>query len=85
MADAPVVEIPTLPTDYVVPKVWSWESPSGGQFANINRPIAGATHDKMLPVGNQPLQLYSLGTPQRAEGQHHAGGAAGGRPRGRRI
>jgi GST-like protein len=63
MADAPVVEIPTLPTDYVVPKVWSWESPSGGTFANINRPIAGATHDKVLPVGNQPLQLYSLGTP----------------------
>lgn len=63
MADAPTVEIPALPTDYVVPKVWSWDRPSGGQFANINRPIAGATHDKMLPVGDHPLQLYSLGTP----------------------
>jgi GSH-dependent disulfide-bond oxidoreductase len=63
MADAPTVEIPALPTDYIVPKVWSWESPSGGQFANINRPIAGATHDKVLPVGDHPLQLYSLGTP----------------------
>ena len=63
MADAPVTEIPTLPTDYVVPNVWSWDQPSGGQFANINRPIAGPTHDKELPVGVHPLQLYSLGTP----------------------
>jgi len=63
MADAPTAEIPTLPSDYVVPKVWSWDQPSGGQFANINRPIAGATHDKVLPVGKHPLQLYSLGTP----------------------
>ena len=63
MADAPTAEIPALPTDYVVPKVWSWDRPSGGQFANINRPIAGATHDKVLPVGDHPLQLYSLGTP----------------------
>jgi GST-like protein len=63
MADAPTAEIPALPTDYIVPKVWSWDRPSGGQFANINRPIAGATHDKMLPVGDHPLQLYSLGTP----------------------
>ena len=63
MADAPTAEIPALPSDYVVPKVWSWDSPSGGQFANINRPIAGATHDKVLPVGDHPLQLYSLGTP----------------------
>ena len=63
MADAPTAEIPALPTDYVVPRVWSWDKPSGGQFANINRPIAGATHDKMLSVGNNPLQLYSLGTP----------------------
>ena len=63
MADAPIKEIPALPEDYVVPKVWSWDRPSGGQFANINRPIAGATHDKALPVGQQPLQLYSLGTP----------------------
>ena len=63
MADAPTPEIPSLPTDYVVPKVWSWERPSGGQFANINRPVAGATHDQELPVGEHPLQLYSLGTP----------------------
>jgi len=49
--------------DYVPPKVWKWEQPSGGAFANINRPIAGATHDKVLPVGQHPLQLYSLATP----------------------
>ncbi len=48
---------------YVPPKVWSWNKPNGGQFANINRPIAGPTHDKDLPVGRHPLQLYSLGTP----------------------
>src|SRR5688572_32868618 len=48
---------------YVPPKVWSWNKESGGQFANINRPIAGPTHDKELPVGRHPLQLYSLGTP----------------------
>src|SRR6476620_6039060 len=48
---------------YVLPKVWTWEQPSGGQFANINRPIAGPTHDKDLPVGKHPLQLYSQGTP----------------------
>lgn len=63
MADAPTAEIRALPDDYVVPNVWSWDRPSGGQFANINRPIAGSTHDKQLPVGNHPLQLYSLGTP----------------------
>lgn len=50
-------------TDYVPPKVWTWDKGSGGAFANINRPIAGATHDKPLPVGEHPLQLYSLGTP----------------------
>jgi GST-like protein len=50
-------------TDYVPPKVWKWEQPSGGQFANINRPIAGPTHDKELPVGKHPFQLYSLATP----------------------
>ncbi len=48
---------------YAPPKVWTWEAGSGGRFANINRPIAGATHDKELPVGKHPLQLYSLGTP----------------------
>ena len=50
-------------TDYEPPKVWTWNKDSGGRFANINRPIAGATHDKALPVGRHPLQLYSLGTP----------------------
>lgn len=53
----------TNSSDYIPPKIWTWETPSGGQFANINRPIAGATHDKELPVGNHPLQLYSLATP----------------------
>ena len=48
---------------YTPPKVWTWDSESGGKFANINRPIAGATHDKELPVGKHPLQLYSLATP----------------------
>ncbi|MBM9489567.1 glutathione-dependent disulfide-bond oxidoreductase [Pseudomonas sp. ICBG1301] len=50
-------------TDYVPPEVWTWDSESGGTFASINRPIAGATHDKALPVGKHPLQLYSLATP----------------------
>jgi GST-like protein len=49
--------------DYVPPKVWTWNKASGGRFANINRPIAGATQEKELPVGKHPLQLYSLGTP----------------------
>src|SRR5690242_18115079 len=50
-------------TEYLLPKVWKWEQPSGGEFASINRPIAGATHDKDLPVGKHPFQLYSLATP----------------------
>jgi GST-like protein len=50
-------------TDYVLPKVWSWDQPNGGEFANINRPVAGATHDKALTVGKHPFQLYSLATP----------------------
>jgi GST-like protein len=53
----------THSSDYTPPKVWNWNKQSGGQFANINRPIAGPTHDKVLPVGRHPLQLYSLGTP----------------------
>lgn len=48
---------------YTPPKVWKWDVPSGGQFASINRPISGATHDKELPVGKHPFQLYSLATP----------------------
>ena len=45
------------------PKIWTWDKESGGRFANINRPVDGPTHDKDLPVGKHPLQLYSLGTP----------------------
>lgn len=48
---------------YMPPRVWTWEQENGGQFANINRPISGATHDKELPKGKHPLQLYSLATP----------------------
>ncbi len=51
------------PSIYEPPKVWTWDAESGGRFANINRPIAGATHDKELPVGKHALQLYSLATP----------------------
>ena len=51
------------PTDYTPPKVWTWNKPNGGQFANVNRPIAGPTHETELPVGRHPLQLYSLATP----------------------
>lgn len=50
-------------TDYTPPKVWTWNKANGGTFASINRPIAGPTHDKDLPVGKHPLQLYSLATP----------------------
>ncbi|MCV6585472.1 MAG: glutathione-dependent disulfide-bond oxidoreductase [Marinibacterium sp.] len=50
-------------TTYTPPKVWTWDSESGGRFASINRPIAGPTHDKDLPVGKHPFQLYSLATP----------------------
>jgi GST-like protein len=53
----------TATEEYVPPNVWTWDRENGGQFASINRPIAGATHDKELPVGKHPLQLYSLATP----------------------
>jgi GST-like protein len=49
--------------EYAPPKVWTWNKPSGGSFSSINRPVAGPTHDKELPVGRHPLQLYSLATP----------------------
>lgn len=52
-----------IPTSYEPPKVWKWDTANGGEFASINRPIAGATHDQELPVGKHPLQLYSLATP----------------------
>ncbi len=51
------------PTSYTPPTVWTWKKENGGRFANINRPIAGPTHDKALPLGRHPLQLYSLATP----------------------
>src|ERR1700751_760748 len=50
-------------SSYTPPKVWTWNKPNGGQFASINRPIAGPTHDKEMPIGKHPLQLYSLATP----------------------
>ena len=52
-----------LPAGYVPPKAWTWDKENGGRFASTNRPIAGPTHDRELPVGKHPLQLYSLGTP----------------------
>ena len=62
MTDAP--EAPAnQPAGYVPPAVWTWEPGNGGQFANINRPISGATHEKPLQIGKHPIQLYSLGTP----------------------
>ena len=53
----------TKTSSFTPPKVWTWDAPSGGKFEKINRPIAGATHDKELPRGKHPLQLYSLATP----------------------
>ncbi len=53
----------TNPLSYIPPKVWTWDKANGGQFANINRPISGATHDKDLPTGKLPFQLYSQATP----------------------
>ncbi|HMT44144.1 MAG TPA: glutathione-dependent disulfide-bond oxidoreductase [Chakrabartia sp.] len=50
-------------SDYTPPKVWVWDKANGGAFANINRPVAGATHEKELPIGKHPFQLYSMGTP----------------------
>ena len=50
-------------SSYIPPKVWTWQKANGGRFANINRPVAGATHEQALPRGKHPLQLYSLGTP----------------------
>ena len=65
---------------YEPPKIWTWDKESGGRFAAINRPIAGATHDKELPVGEHPIQLYSLGTPNGVKVT-----AFGARTRRRRI
>ena len=60
---APSVANANQPPGYEPPKVWRWDAGNGGRFANINRPISGATHEKELPVGKHPLQLYSLATP----------------------
>ena len=49
--------------NYIPPEIWTWDKESGGEFADINRPVAGKTHEKILPVGKHPLQLYSLATP----------------------
>lgn len=62
MADTPDAAN-NQPAGYVPPAVWTWEPGNGGQFANINRPTSGATHEKELPIGKHPIQLYSLGTP----------------------
>jgi GSH-dependent disulfide-bond oxidoreductase len=63
MADDAAKPPPNHPADYTPPKVWQWNKENGGRFAAINRPIAGPTHDKALPVGEHPFQLHSLGTP----------------------
>lgn len=62
MADAPDPAL-NQPAGYVPPRVWAWDKENGGQFASINRPISGATHEAALPIGEHPIQLYSLGTP----------------------
>jgi len=61
VADTDPLKTPS--SEYVPPRVWTWDKQNGGQFANINRPVSGATHDKTLPIGKHRLQLYSLGTP----------------------
>jgi GST-like protein len=64
MADeAPYDPANSFPAGYMPDRVWAWDKSNGGRFANINRPVSGATHEKDLPVGKHPLQLYSLGTP----------------------
>ena len=50
-------------SNYTPPAIWQWNKENGGKFASINRPVSGPTHDKVLPVGRHPMQLYSLGTP----------------------
>lgn len=62
-ADTESVLFSSMTTEYVPPKVWEWKKANGGQFASINRPVSGPTHDKDLPVGKHPFQLYSLATP----------------------
>jgi hypothetical protein len=59
-------------TDYTPPKVWTWNKSNGGEFANINRPIAGPTHDKELPVGPPSTSALFVGDTQWCEGHHYA-------------
>jgi GSH-dependent disulfide-bond oxidoreductase len=54
---------PQTLSDWTPPAIWTWDAPNGGQFASINRPVSGATHERTLPVGRHPMQLYSMGTP----------------------
>jgi GST-like protein len=61
--EAAMPELSNDPLSYVPPRIWQWNKPSEGAFASINRPVSGATHEKELPVGRHPLQLYSQGTP----------------------
>ena len=70
---------------YEPPKIWKWDAESGGRFAKINRPIAGPTHEKELPVGEHPFQLYSLATPNGVKVTVMFEELAGPRPRGRRV
>jgi GST-like protein len=63
VSDASQEPAMTDTAEYTPPRVWTWDKENGGEFASINRPIAGPTHDKELPVGKHPFQLYSLGTP----------------------
>ena len=58
-----MTDAPNDPPSYTPPEIWTWKQGGGGRFASINRPVAGPTHEKALPVGRHPLQLYSLGTP----------------------
>ena len=81
MTDAPVTD----PAEYVPPKVWTWNKESGGRFASINRPIAGATHEAELPVGRHPFQLYSLATPNGVKVTVMFEELLGGRPQRRGI
>jgi GSH-dependent disulfide-bond oxidoreductase len=63
LTDSPPDLSKNQPAGYAPPTVWKWDSENGGQFANINRPVSGATHDKVLEIGKHPFQLYSMGTP----------------------
>ncbi|MEE4298886.1 MAG: glutathione-dependent disulfide-bond oxidoreductase [Pseudomonadales bacterium] len=63
MSEEEAARLPNQPEGYEPPEVWTWDTESGGRFARINRPVSGATHDKELPVGEHPHQLYSLATP----------------------